>query len=201
MKNIKLLIISLFMMLIMFGASSVYAGYQECNSMNFDIRLNSDGTMDVTETWDIFVEETNTLFMEFITDISKYTSVENVEVNEITSLGNVKPLTQIYEEMYHVTDNCYYALTKSDGNFEIAWGTGLENSSARKTYQISYKIIDAIKTYNDCSELYWKFISDNRSYYIENVKGTIRLENGVVDKNNLRAWAHGPLNRKCNNYK
>lgn len=201
MKKVKLLIISLFMVLIMFGASSVYAGYQQCNSINFAIKLNSDGTMNVTETWDIYVEKTSTLFTEFITDLNRYTSIENVDIKEITSKGNVIQFTQTYDEIRHVPANCYYALTNNNGNFEMAWGTGLENSSAKKTYQISYKVTDAIKTYNDCSELYWKFVPNNRSYYIENVKGTITLENSVADKNNLRAWAHGPLNRKYNNYK
>ena len=32
------------------------------NQIDFDAQVNEDGSMDVTETWDIYISETNTLF-------------------------------------------------------------------------------------------------------------------------------------------
>ena len=41
-----------------------------------------------------------------------------------------------------------------DWHFE-AWGVSI-NDTQYKTYKISYRISNAIKNYNDCSEFYWQ---------------------------------------------
>lgn len=43
-----------------------------------------------------------------------------------------KKFSKIYQEMYHVTQDCYYGLKNSDGQFEIAWGVGLDNGYGNK---------------------------------------------------------------------
>ena len=54
------------------------------NSLDFDAKLNSDGSMDVTETWKIYVHDTtNTLFKTFEIDNSKYSGLSNVSVSEL----------------------------------------------------------------------------------------------------------------------
>ena len=79
-----------------------------------------------------------------------------------------------------------------NGKFEIAWGANAKNTT--RTYKISYKIIDAIKNYNDCSEFYWQFISTDSEIPADLVKGTIKLPVAVANKEDLKVWAHGPLN-------
>ncbi len=120
---------------------------QELNELDFEAQINEDGSMDVTETWNIYISETNTLFKTFEKDKSKYSGITNVMVKEITS-GQQKEFSQIDEEMYHVTKDCFYALDNSKGNFEIAWGVGLDDDSATKVYQISYTVENAIAKYN-----------------------------------------------------
>ena len=142
-KKILFIIFVIIATLIIFNVKS--DATLELNELDFDAQINSDGSMDVTETWDINISKTNTLFKTFKVDNSKYSSIAEVQVTDISSNIN---FSQINEEMYHVTKNCYYALRNSDGAFEIAWGVGLDNSSARKTYQISYKVNDAIAKYN-----------------------------------------------------
>ena len=159
----------------------------ELNELDFDAQINSDGSMDVIETWDINVSETNTLFKTFKIDNSKYSSITEVRVTDISSNIN---FSQISEEMYHVTENCYYALKNSYGNFEIAWGVGLDNSSARKTYQISYKVNDAIAKYNDYAELYWQFIGDDFEINAKKINGTILLPHKAENKEDIRVWGH-----------
>ena len=159
----------------------------ELNELDFDVQINSDGSMDVTETWDINVSRTNTLFKTFKVDNSKYSSITEVQVTDISSNIN---FSQINEEMYHVTKNCYYALRNSDGAFEIAWGVGLDNSSARKTYQISYKVNDAIAKYNDYSELYWQFIGEDFEIDADKITGTIYLPYNATNKEDIRVWGH-----------
>ena len=100
--------------------------------------------------------------------------------------------TRINEEMYHVTKNCYYGLINSNGRYEIAWG--INEDSGTKTYKVHYTVKDAVKTHNDCSELYWQFIGDEFEKNISNVQGTIKLPSSVSNIENLKVWAHGQLN-------
>ena len=192
MKLKKKFIISLiFVAMLLMLKNISYAGTQRWNSVDYDVTLNEDGSMDVVETWDIYVSETNTLFKNFEIDSSKYSGITDVNVKDI-STG--KEFIQINEEMYHVTKDCYYALPISGGKFEIAWGVGLDSSSANKKYQISYTIEDVVTVYNDCSELYWQFVGTDNGIPANKVTGTIKLPSAVSDLEKLRVWAHGPLN-------
>ncbi len=168
-----------------------YAGTQKFNSLDYDAQLNSDGSMDVVEVWDINIQDTNTLFKNFELDDRKYSGITNVKVKDLDTGSD---LTQIDEEMYHVTKNCYYGLPISDWKFEIAWGVGLDNSSATKKYQISYTIEDAVTVHEDCSELYWQFVGTDNAVPAKKVTGKILLPEAVKETENLRVWAHGPLN-------
>ena len=158
-------------------------------NLDFEAQINQDGSMDVTETWYISIEDTNTLFKTFQTDPTKYTSITNVQVTDITN-GSNTAFTKINNLMYHVTKNSYYGLTNSDGNFEIAWGVGLDNTSANKTYQITYTVEDAIAKYSDYAELYWQFIGNDFEIDSKNVSGTILLPESAKTKDEIKVWGH-----------
>ena len=172
--------------------SKVYAGDLELKNLDYDVQLNTDGSANVTETWVISIEDTNTLFKTFEIDKSKYSEISDVSVIETTN-GSIDNFEEIYVEKYHVDKNCFYALINSKGQFEIAWGVH-ENNYARRTFKINYTIIDAIKNYKDCSEFYWQFISTESSIPADYVTGTITLPTNVTELEDLRVWAHGPLN-------
>ena len=59
----------LFMIAIVLGClwigSQVQAGSITLNSLDFEIQLNEDGSMDVVETWNIDIRYTNTLYKTF----------------------------------------------------------------------------------------------------------------------------------------
>lgn len=192
MKVQKKFLIALFFTAILLMLHSIsYAGSQQLNSLHYDAKLNSDGSMDVVETWDIDIEETNTIFKDFNLDAEKYSGITNVEVMD---LDTETKLTQIDHEMYHVTKNCYYGLPIANNKFEIAWGVGLDDDSATKKYRISYTVQDAITQYQDCSQLYWQFIGTDNAVPAKKVTGKIKLPSPVKNAENLRVWAHGPLN-------
>ena len=127
--NQKILVALFCVGIFLLSGNYSYAGTQKLNSLDYEAQLNSDGSMDVVETWDIYIDETNTLFKDFDLDESKYSGITNVKVKD---LDTGMDLREINEEMYHVTKNCYYGLTISNSQFEIAWGVGLDNSSATK---------------------------------------------------------------------
>ena len=188
--NKILLTIIVFIGIILISNTSK-AGDLRLRSLDYKVQLNSDGTADVTENWRIYIEDTNTLFKTFEIDSSKYKEITDVKVEEIKSSGNVD-FRRINVEKYHVDKNCFYALRNSKGRFEIAWGAHAEDVT--KTYEISYKIVDAVKNYADCSEFYWQFVSTESEIPASKVTGTIILPYAVLNKEDLKTWAHGPLN-------
>lgn len=189
-KTKKVLITLIFLIIfIILGSNKSNAGSLYLNNLDFNAQINQDGSMNVTETWDISVSETNTLFKTFKTDKSKYSSITNVRVSEITG-GTEKKFTEVNSLMYHVTKDCYYGLTNSDGNFEIAWGVGLDDSRATKKYKISYKVDDAVAKYQDSAELYWQFVGSDFEIDCEKITGTILLPQNATTKEDIKVWGH-----------
>lgn len=169
-----------------------YAGSQKFNELQYNVKLNEDGSASVIETWDINVSDTNTLFKTFDLDTSKYGDITNVNVAEITSSGEKLEFYNTGVYAYHVANGGYYALNRNSREFEIAWGVSIENRQDKK-YEITYEIQDAIKSYDDCSEFYWQFIGDTNQIPANLVHGKITLPAPVLNKDNLKVWAHGPL--------
>ncbi len=175
----------------------VYAGDLELKNLSYNVTLNTDGSANVTETWDISIEDTNTLFKTFEVDSTKYSGITNVSLVETTG-GIRKSFSRIHQEKYHVDKDCFYALKNSSGDFEIAWGVHEDNSYARRTFEMNYTIVDAIKNYADCSEFYWQFIGTDSAIPAKKITGTITLPTSVSNFDDFRVWAHGPLNGNIN---
>ena len=120
--NIKLVLLFIALFVLCINSKCNAASDFTLKQMDFNIILNEDGSMRVTETWDIKIHDTtNTLFKTFEIDKTKYKGLQDVSVVEVTNEGT-KTFNQINTEMYHVTTDCFYALTNSNGDFEIAWG-------------------------------------------------------------------------------
>ena len=190
MKKLFIAIIFTFLIVFLsFFCNKTFAGYQYFNNLDFDVKVNSDASMEVTETWNIKIENTNTLFKTFKTDFSKYSGISNVKVSEVIN-SSEQNFEQINQLMYHVTKNCYYGMKNNNGDFEIAWGVGLDNSSDTRTYKISYKVEDAIKKYSDFSELYWQFIGSDFEIDANKITGKITLPASVESKDEIKVWGH-----------
>ena len=159
------------------------------NLLQFEAQIQEDGSMLVTEYWDIDIEDTNTLYKTFKLDNSRYSTITDVTVTDITN-GQNQPFRKIDQEMYHVTKNCYYGLVNKNGMFEIAWGVGLDNSSATKEYKIQYTVEDAIAKYQDKAELYWQFVGEDFEVNAQKVMGTITLPQSATSKDEIRVWGH-----------
>lgn len=192
MKTTKKLLISIFFMFLFIILTTIKSNASSnlhLKELAFDASINTDGSINVTETWDIEIEETNTLFKTFKTDMSKYSDITNVQVSEITN-GSTRNFTKINTLMYHVTKDSYYGMINDDGNFEIAWGVGLDDSSATKKYQISYTVEDAVAKYNDYAELYWQFVGSDFEINADKITGTITLPSQAPSKDEIKVWGH-----------
>lgn len=174
--------------------------YQYLNSIDYQVKMQANGSMQVVETWDIDVKNTNTLFKTFNLNSYKYGSITDVEVRD---LKTGKVFDKVYEEMYHVTKDCYYSLPISNSTFEIAWGIGMDNEKGNRKFQISYTVDDVVTEYTDYQEIYWQFIAEGQnSVPAKQVTGTVTLPQNVSNMDNLKVWGHGQLNgiiEKVNN--
>lgn len=166
--------------------------FQYMDNLDYQVTVNKDGSMKVVETWDINVKRINTLFKNFNLSKTKYGNITDVKV---VDLDTGKELKQIYNEMYYVTKDCYYALEIQRNKFEIAWGVGMEDKTGKKRYQVSYVVQDVVTDYKDVQEIYWQFLAKNQNAVpVKKVTGTITLPEDVLNLDNLRVWGHGPLN-------
>lgn len=191
MKNTrKILYTIIFAIAFLFiGTVKSNAGTLNLNNLDFDVQINNDGSMDVTETWDISISQTNTLYKSFKTDTSKYSDITDVTVKEITN-GQNNNFTKTDEWAYHVTKNYYYGTENEDGDFEIGWGVGIDNSRGTRKYEISYTVKDAITKYNDYSELYWQFVGKDFEISADKITGTIYLPSNVTNQEDIKVWGH-----------
>lgn len=186
-KKVLFIVFAVIAFLLILNVNS-YAGSQSWKALDYDVTLNLDGSMNVVETWNIKISQTNTLFKNF--DMTS--GITNVKVSQVD--GDIEnQLKQIYQVQNHVDSGCYYALPLSNGKFEIAWNVGLDNSSDTRTYKLYYKIENVVTVYNDCAEFYWMFLSTSNSISGNNVTGTIHLPSKVSNIEKLRVWAHGDL--------
>ena len=189
LKNKFIFILLVAFIFIFIGTINSKAGSLYLNKLEFDVQINNDGSMDVTETWNINISSTNTLYKTFQTDISKYSGITNVNIKEV-AYGTEKSFIETAEWAYHVKSGYYYGTANKDNNFEIGWGVGLDNSKATKTYKISYTVKDAITKYNDYSELYWQFIGKDFEVSAKKINGTIILPASVSNKEDIKVWGH-----------
>ena len=188
-KKIFLILFFVLLFILIANKSNASSSSLELKYLNFYAEILENGDMEVTERWDIYIRNTNTLFKTFKTDINKYTDITDVKVKEIVN-GERKEFNEISRYMYHVNKDNYYGLINDDGDFEIAWGVGLDNDSDRRVYEISYKVEDAIGKYTDYSQLYWQFVGEDFEIDAKKITGTIILPNEANNKEEIRVWGH-----------
>lgn len=183
-------IMAIIIVILILFSGNLFSKKQIMNKLDYDITLNEDGSATIIETWDIYMSHTNTLFRTFEKS-NKFGDITDVNVKDLTTGKNLK---QIYREMYHVTDNCFYALDINRREFEVAWGTGMESKMGTKRYEFSYTITDVVTDYKDCQEFYWKLLDESNQIPVNKVTGTIKMPDKIKNIENLKAWGHGPLN-------
>ena len=173
--------------LILLNATSSEASLHLKN-LDFTAQINEDGSMDVVETWDINISDTNTLYKTFKIDKTKYSGISNIFVQDITS-GTNKNFKKSDIWKYHLDKGHYFGGINNNNEYEIAWGVSIDTTT-RKQYLIRYTVKDVIKKYNDCAELYWQFVGSEFEISADSITGIIKLPNKVSDKDELKVWGH-----------
>lgn len=189
MKKTIICFVITILMGILFMANPVQASNNvTLNSLTYQAQINSDGSMDVIEKWNVSIdEEVSTLYKTFIKDKQKYSDITNVEVSEEKD-GYEQFLEEEENWSYHLAEGKYFAGTNPDKEFEIAWGA--KETYTMRTYTISYRVEDVITKYNDCAELYWQFLGKDFGLDVDYITGTILLPTYAESEEEIKVWGH-----------
>ncbi|KUG03349.1 hypothetical protein ASZ90_019235 [hydrocarbon metagenome] len=86
-------------------------------------------------------------------------------------------------------------LTKTEGN-QILIDWSISAADQVRTFDVSYRVLNAVKIHSDVAELYRKFISESNGNKISNVQVNLKLPAGseqFKQGEDIRIWGHGPL--------
>jgi len=86
-------------------------------------------------------------------------------------------------------------LVKNEGSqFTIDWSISAQDET--RTFDVSYRVLNAVKVHQDVAELYRKFIGEANGNQIGSVQVNLKLPAGAEkykQGEDIRIWGHGPL--------
>ena len=195
----KILIIALiFALFFIFNKVSSYAQENELVSIEYDIKVRSNGDMDVVETWQVYIDQ--------LASIHKY--FETTEDNTLSNIQNIR-LTEVIDNQEisfeegtitnaNLSEDNYFAIQASPSKMFITWNPKQKSTAYvdTKIYKIYYTIKNALKMYNDCAEIEWDFFDSEDSMPVKGVARMISLEELSTRFENVRVWGHDDLEDK-----
>ena len=91
LRNWLIYILILIIVFCIIGVASIIGDdkIQVMNNLDYNVTLNKDGSMNVTETWDVYVKNTGTLFKDFY-------RTDKYPISDVTVwLGNARTITVV----------------------------------------------------------------------------------------------------------
>ena len=176
----------------------------EMTGVIIDATIREDGTLEVTEDriFD-FDGSFNGVYWDLSRDGGNY---EDLDI-EVVSIGQVN--NGAFEEFTlvdsaSVGDNgvCTIENTYSSGHPIVRATLYRPQSDTIVTYRVVYRINGVVHRFEDMAQLYWKFVADGWNEPSYHVKCTVHLPvpagESVRAGENVRLYAHGPLNGNIN---
>jgi len=167
---------------------NVYAGTAYVDNIDIDAKINTDGSMTVTETivWDI-EEDLNGVYRDILIENAEngINSASGIVINSV--LVNGTEFNYSYSTLQN-GDSGKYNINNIEGGKQIKIFT--PSSNEYKTTTITYTLYDVAVKYNDTAEVYWNFIGSGWDHGIDNLHINITLPG---TSSTLKVFAHGPL--------
>jgi uncharacterized membrane protein len=157
------------------GAAKDYS----IQSVIIDARLNSDGSMNIVERR-TYQFNGHFHWATYSLPTDKTGGVVDFSIGE-----ERKPYFRGYRE----TEGTYQ-YRESSGSIDVKWFFDAQNEA--RTFMLSYRILDVIKTYQDAAVLYYQFVGTGWDKPSEQVEVTIHPPERI-GTDQVKAWAHGPL--------
>ncbi|MDD2554350.1 MAG: DUF2207 domain-containing protein [Desulfotomaculaceae bacterium] len=88
-----------------------------------------------------------------------------------------------------------FLIKREGGNILVDWSINAKDQV--RTFDLTYRVVNAVKIHPDVAELYRKFIGEANGNPISNVQVNLTLPPGAEKfkkGEDIRIWGHGPLN-------
>ncbi|MEA4924449.1 MAG: DUF2207 domain-containing protein [Syntrophomonadaceae bacterium] len=191
--RLKTIFLSLFMGLLMtlvFLPGIAQARTLTMEKVTVDAQVLPDASMQVTEKITVdFSGRWNGFYIKI--------PQGSTPIKEVTVKENGKPYV-FHPGTGYGPAGTY--LTKVEGNqMLIDWS--ISAADEVRTFEVSYRVINAVKIHDDSAELYRKFIGEANGNKIAEVQVNLKLPAGAEkykQGEDIKIWGHGPLTGAVN---
>lgn len=164
-----------------------------------DVTVRADGSLDVVEDWTLDFGDQWTGW-EVITDLygSEDAGFPPLTADSVSVSEGGKAYKRVewfegYKTPFARPAGSYMVEPSVGATPRLTVVWFYDAKDATRTFRLKYRVSKgAVTAFADVAQLYWKFLSADRSYVAKNVKVTVHLPPGA-SKDELRVWAHGPL--------
>lgn len=176
----KIISVMLALLVISIACISVSAASSEAvASVHFDLYPNTDGTLDVTEIWNVEYNGTGEGFTRWIdtnenglSDIEKYDSITNIAVDV-----NGSPVSEKSSDINYFK----YGTSSDSGSYNIVIVS--PSATETKEYKISYTVNGALKRQGKNVCIAYMLIGDTFQYTCNNVTASVHMPQGLAAEN------------------
>jgi uncharacterized membrane protein len=196
-RHLKTLLVACLLLVVAAGAAGLTAGPAAAKSFSIDrVRIEAqvmpNGDMTVTDTRTLSFSGT---YHFVYWDLSTKRS-DGIEVTGASGPAAGDPASIV---PYQLSQGGVGLATGELGTYGVAQQgdvvrvqLNFEVADATASFTVRYTAKGAAKRYTDTAQLYWQFVGADMAVEARDVSVTVRLPGGVR-RDQVRAWAHGPL--------
>lgn len=187
--------VCMFAVLLCLAPMQAQAKSYECNSINIDASVQTDGSLVVSEARTFDFDGSFSLVGVILDPPADGEAVvKNVAVE---AEGETTKLKQIaFEELWRTEGGPGAGYYSIDEPYNTVYCFSKYRDCVA-TVTVKYEYTNAITAYSDVSELYWQFVGKSRDIPYNNITATVTLPvpagAAPVKGEDVRAWGHGPL--------
>lgn len=185
-KLLKVILLSIFMLLVMSISKEVHAN--SIQSISMDIYVDSNGDAKVTETWNCNVNQGTEVYHPYYNlGNSKITNLNVSDKNRnYTSLVEWNTSGTLNSKAY----KC--GINSLDNGVELCWGI---SNYGNNTYKVTYNISNFVSELTDAQMIYWTLIPYDFSNAIGKVDIIIHADKYFQDT--IDVWGFGNYGGLC----
>ncbi|SFI09354.1 Uncharacterized membrane protein [Tindallia magadiensis] len=200
-KKLVVIVLTVILCLSIGRITSVHARSVDMEYVSVVAKINSDGSMDVMEYYDVrFDGQWN--------GMSRWINLfDHMEISNIAVYENGEPLTyhsgdpaNSTEEITSVRNNQEFrywvgpvgtfVAVERGGSVLLDWSINANNT--KKTYAFQYRVHNAVTVHDDVAELYYQFMGADSPHPFGSFVVQLELPEGA-NQDEILAWGHGPL--------
>ena len=159
----------------------VFADSGKINSINYNILITEDSKLEITEVWDVNL---NNNIEHIVKKVPEIKPISNVKVKEYNKDGSVKKEYELVDvnnlstNKYSVKDNEIDIFVNKDVNHE------------KRFFSIEYTIENHINAYLDCAEFDLILQDKKFAFNSEEITGKITFSKPIGSLAGFNAWVH-----------